>query len=159
MNKLVFIWHGTDLLADKLAEGFVRMSVELETHNRPTSVSLWRSDGSGLRIQSKMHDLAERREVGVLKFSTAIDTNQKVSNNYELPTSFASKLKVTTLLITESGIKAESGILLEANDGKEIVIVAGAYPYTLAIQGGPNIAHIFEPEYPLKDYTKLPSSS
>jgi hypothetical protein len=31
-------------------------------------VTLWRSDGTGLRLYSQMHDVAERREVGVLNF-------------------------------------------------------------------------------------------
>lgn len=154
MKMMVFDWHGQEALVDRLTKGFFRMSVETAAHHRPISVTLWRKDGTGISVQSQMHDVAEWREVGVLRFSEVTSEFAK-EDPYKLPLSFDGNLKVTKLLITESGVVAESGVLLEASDGQSLVIVAGAYPYSLAIEGGPKMAHGFEPEYPLEDYTRV----
>jgi len=101
-----------------------------------------------------MHDVAERREVGVLSFAC----------NFEPPiegkavcvaSAFERHISVSKLVSEESGTSADSGVVLEAaND--QIVIVAGVFPYTLAVSGlfiGP---HVFQPEYPLDQYLRVP---
>lgn len=50
----------------------------------------------------------------------------------------------------------ESGLILKASSDDELVIVAGAYPYSLAVLGVPPIPHIFEPEYEISPYTRVP---
>ena len=63
---------------------------------------------------------------------------------------------MTKLIIHESGTSAESGLILKASNGDELVIVAGAYPYSLAVLGVPPIPYIFEPEYEIGHYTRVP---
>ena len=133
----------------------LRVSVRAATHGRPISVTLWRSDGTGMQIQSAMHDIAERLEVGVLAFSL-VDSLLPDELVVELPPAFGGPIKVTKLTIVESGVRAESGILLEASDGSQVVVVAGANPYTLAVRGVVDQPHVFEPEYPLINYMAVP---
>jgi hypothetical protein len=69
MNILPFEWSESTLLATELARPLKQVSLESEPHGWPMFVTLWRPDGTGLRVRSEMHDVAERREVGVLCFS------------------------------------------------------------------------------------------
>ena len=61
---------------------------------------------------------------------------------------------VAKLLILESGIEVESGFELSAKTGEEIVVVAGVYPYSLALKGVSPLPHFFEPDYPLEQYLR-----
>jgi hypothetical protein len=116
-------------------------------------VTLWRSDGTGLRTFSQMHDVAERREVGVLNFErvSAPRPDERVVD----VASFQNEIVVSKLIIHESGTTAESGVMLKARNGDEIVMVAGAYPYSLAVLGVVSMPHIFEPEYSMDLYTRV----
>jgi hypothetical protein len=69
MNYLSFHWSEPTALSAELIKPIAQISLQLDTHGRPMNATLWRTDGTGLRIQAEMHDVAERREVGVLKFS------------------------------------------------------------------------------------------
>jgi hypothetical protein len=104
-----------------------------------------------------MHDVAEQREIGVMNFEvvfaprpdeTIVDTSSP----------FQAEIVVSKLIIEESGTRAESGVILRAQSGDEIVIVAGAYPYSLAVLGLLSIPHVFEPEYSISDYARVPIS-
>src|ERR1700719_3537506 len=70
--------------------------------------------------------------------------------NIDIPASFNGRNRVTKLVIAESGTTAESGFILTASDGTEIVIVSGVYPYSLAMKGVGSVPHGFEPEYDLE---------
>lgn len=120
-------------------------------------MSLWRLDGTGIRIQSNMNDISERAEVGVLAFAL-VKASEPDEIKKKLPSSFKSPSRVSKLVITEQYCEAESGVVLTAADGKEIIIVAGAYPHTLAIDGIVSQPHIFEPEYPLAEYRRISMS-
>jgi hypothetical protein len=154
VSDLTFVWEGPGPLAAQLTVGVLRASSTTAAHLRPDSVTLWRSDGRGVRIRSRMHDLAERVEVGVLEFSM-VGAAEEGEMSTILPTSFIGHLRVTKLVISESGTTAESGIVLKAGDGQEIIITAGAYPYTLAVKGIFSSPHAFEPEYPIEAYKRV----
>jgi hypothetical protein len=47
---------------------------------------------------------------------------------------------------------------LTGNNKDEIVIVAGDYPYSLAVRGVPSLPEIFKPEYPIDRYSRIPIS-
>ena len=68
MNRLSFGWQEQESLFEELKRPITRISIEFAFHGKPVYVTLWRPDGTGLLIHSDMHDLAERREVGVLQF-------------------------------------------------------------------------------------------
>ncbi len=155
MNILRFEWSESTSLATELARPLKQVSIESEPHGWPMFVTLWRPDGTGLRVRSEMHDVAERREIGVLCFSHVL---APVSNAtlIELPPTFDRELAVFKLLIEESGTRAESGVILMGDDGDKVIIVAGVKPYCLSISGLPSAPSKFESEYPLDRYARVP---
>jgi hypothetical protein len=156
MSSLLFAWAGPTPLAAELRKPIKQISVEFVIPNSgPRFVTLWRPDETGLRLFTEMHDVAERREVGVLHFEQvfALGPSEVIT---DLPSVFQGENVVFKLVIHESGTSAESGVVIKASNGDEIVTVAGVYPYSLAVRGALSIAHIFEPEYELDDYMRVP---
>jgi hypothetical protein len=155
MNYLRFNWSEPTALSAELIKPIAQISLQLDTQGRPMSATLWRSDGTGLRIQSEMHDVAERREVGVLKFSNASFPSED-AKIVDVRSRFGPELVVSKLIIHESGTSAESGIVMKSMAGHEILIVPSAMPYSLAVGGVLRGPHIFEPEYPIDRYENVP---
>lgn len=155
MNYFRFHWSEPTALSAELMKPIAHISLQLDTHGRPMNATLWRTDGTGLRIQSKMHDVAERKEVGVLEFSYAPfpSEHEKI---VDVRSMFGPELVVAKLIIHESGTTAESGIVIKSTAGREILIVVAAMPYSLAVSGVLRGAHIFEPEYPIDRYKNVP---
>lgn len=108
-----------------------------------------------MRLRTDMHDVADRTEVGVLNFEQ-VSSHRPDERIADVASAFQSEIAVSKLIIHESGTSAESGLILKARNGDEIVIVAGAYPYSLAVLGLPPMPHIFEPEYEIGHYTRVP---
>lgn len=156
MRRFSFTWSGSAPhdLAQRLSRPIDRASVNIDEHGKPYAVTLWHSDGTGLRIRSRMCDIAERCEVGVLDFSI-VTSAVKDEKTVSFPAAFYSGTKASKLVVSESGVNAESGLILESSDGQEIVIVAGVFPYSLAISCLSSTPHGFEPEYPLETYTRV----
>jgi hypothetical protein len=102
-----------------------------------------------------MHDLAERIEVGVLTFEQVSVPRPDETIADAAPT-FHGEVVVSKLIIHESGTSAESGVILKARNGDEIVIVAGAFPYHLALLGVSSLPNMFHPEYPIDRYMRIP---
>lgn len=155
MNDLLFVWADATPLAAELSKPIERLSLDLRIPNvGPNSATLWRSDGTGLRLFTEMHDVAVRTEVGVLNFERV--SAPRPGETFVDVESFQDRIIASKLLIHESGTSAESGVVLKASSGDEIVIVAGAYPYSLAVLGVALIPRLFEPEYPIDLYTHVP---
>jgi hypothetical protein len=165
MNHLAFAWHDISPLATHLTAAVVRASVTTVA-DRPHLLTLWRADGTGLRLYSRRHDISERVEIGVLEFELVSEekadtrpsperANRSSFINIDLPTSFDGRDRATKLVISESGTTAESGFILTASNGTEIVIVSGVYPYSLAVKGIGSMPHGFEPEYDLECYERV----
>jgi hypothetical protein len=153
MNNLPFVWVEGTPLAAELRRPIGQVSLEFD-HRGPMFITLWRSDGTGLRVRSQMHDVAERREVGALNFDR-VRAPRPEETIADLPSAFHGEIVVSKLVIHESGTTAESGVILTGNND-EIVIVAGAYPYSLAVRGVPSLPGIFNPEYPIDCYSRVP---
>lgn len=155
MKNLTYRWEGPDPLAVEVTKPIRQVSIEFEAHGKPMYVTLWRPDGSGLRIHSEVHEIAERMEIGVLRFS---HFKSPSGSEVMLPIApeFNQQVEALKLVVHESGVKAESGILLRARNGIEIAIVAAAFPFMLAVDGVVERPHIFEPEYPMEEYERLP---
>jgi hypothetical protein len=154
MDRISFGWKEPELLASELAQPITRLSIEFAFHGRPVYVTLWRPDTTGLLIHSDMQDVAERREVGVLQFSRVneIETQEIV---IEVPSAFRENMTIFKLAVEESGVQCESGVILQANSGDEIIIVAGVKPYSIAVRGITWPAYTFEPEYPMEQYSRI----
>ena len=150
MRTLSFAWQENASLAAELAAGIDGLYVRTAQHGAPVSVTLWKGEHSGLEVRSKMHDIGRRLEVGVLEFTKA-QTIRINDARIDIGKSFSEHLKVRKLLIAELDVTAECGIVLENSRGEQIVIVAGANPYTLSICA-PSLGSEFQPEYPLDRY-------
>lgn len=155
MSTLEYSWCESASLLTQLVVPVERASIRTAAHGRPITLTLWRHDGTGLRIRARMHDIADRIEIGVLDFSLA-DSADADETFVDLPSSFSGPIQVSRLIIIEAGMTAESGVVLETSDGNRIVVTAGANPYTLAVKGVVDTPHVFEPEYPLNRYSPRP---
>lgn len=136
-----------------LAQGIASISIRMAAHRRPIAVTLWQSENVGTRIESIMHDVGERIEVGVL-VATRVSAPFSDEAFVEAPDGFKEGMRLTKLYIDVEMNRLESGIVLTGRDGCELVIVAGAFPYSLAILGIGEAPHRFEPEYPLNSYKR-----
>ena len=155
MNNLSFIWAESASLATELIKPLKHLSLDIDSHGKPGFVTLWRHDKTGLRIHSEMHDVADRREVGVLNFSF-VSAPLESETIVDMRSMFDHELTVFKLIIHESGTSAESGVILKSARGDEIVIVAADFPYFLAVCGVLTVPHNFVPEYPLDLYQRVP---
>jgi hypothetical protein len=154
MKHIPFRWRGPGPLYDELYRPFERISAFFyhSAWRGATSVTLWRKDGSGLKVFNEMYDVLPRLEVGVLKFEIVSDITSG-EQIVDLKGKFQGKLKVSKLSITESDVTVESGVVFTCKD--EIAIVAGAFPLTLALQGLEFDYPGFDPEYPWDCYQRL----
>ena len=148
-----FLFAGLDhvTLSAELARPLQRVSITTLFGKFPCSITLWRADGTGLKVYSEMRDIAERLEVGVLHFAP-VPASGSDEISFNVPPSFQDGVKPFVLLIHESGTTAESGIILRASSGDEIIIVAAGMPCNLTFRGIPELNHRFDPEYPFEEY-------
>jgi hypothetical protein len=153
----------TDLpsLRDEICKPFIEVSVSLDRVRTPTLVVLWRQDNTGLAIWSEMHDVAEKIEVGVLKFEKVTRTSDKnVDGFWQTEESFSTALfaeqnSLTKLVISESGYICESGFVVRSTTGEEITVVADAFPCHVAVLGIDELKSASKPEYELASYERL----
>jgi hypothetical protein len=155
MENLAYGWEGSHPLAVEVTKPITHVSVYFDEHSRPMDITLWRADGSGLTIFSEMHDIADRVEIGILRFE---QTKSLQGNRVVLPIAleFRQRIDAFKLTVHESGVLAESGIVLRAQCNREITIVAAAMPCFIAIKGVVEQPNIFEPEYPIENYERVP---
>ena len=157
MNYLPFVFSQTTSLAAELKRPVRKVSIDI-VHPAwgPRFLALWHRDGTGLKIFSQMHDIAERSEIGVLNFEKA-DAPADDETMVDVSSAFDCNVEAFKLILDEEGTRAECGLALQANNGDQITIVPGAFPYSLAILGVfASTPHIFEPEYQLDRYTRVP---
>ena len=155
MNNLSFAWADPTSLVAELTKPVEKISLECAPHGTPMYVTLWRADGTGMRMHSEMHDLAERIEVGVLTFNV-VSAPSEHETFVDVASTFGQGVTVAKLIIHESGENIESGVVLGATSGDEIVIVAGAFPFHLAVNGLLSMPYRFDPEYPIGRYMRVP---
>jgi len=157
MKNLPFVWNGETPLAQELVEPFCCASLWVTNkYCGLSSLTLWRRNGVGIRIQSQMHDVAERLEVGVLTFKL-VGAGFLGERTVILPKEFDAPITVMKLLKEEAGSTLESGVILKAANGSQIIVVAAASPCNIAIQGViDDLPCIFEPEYSLESYKIVP---
>ena len=156
MKNLTYGWEGPGPLAAEVIKPIRQVSIEsFGRLGMPHLIILWRPDGTGLRVYAEMRQIAERMEIGVLRFEHYKSLS---GSEVMLPVApeFSQQVDAFKLVVHESGVTAESGILLRARNGSEIAVVAGAFALTIAVKGVVEQPHIFEPEYPMEDYERVP---
>jgi hypothetical protein len=154
MRILSFEWRRLGAPAVEFSRGFQKLSYELASHKKPIWVTLWRDDGTGLHVKPMMFDSGDRTEYGVLEFEPA-PRGLAQGVTVALPQAFAGVTRASKLVLKSDGFIVESGVSIKGDGGAEIVLIAGAYPYTLALSFG-SVLVSFEPEYPVDQYTREP---
>jgi hypothetical protein len=114
-------------------------------------VTLWLTSGEGFRLASSMHNLADGIEIGILKIELVVHPLPDEAS-VDLPWSFRNGGSISRLLIEQSGIRAQSGLLLRSGDGDEIIIVPAAIPHRLYVEGVNTPPQQVMPEYSLIRY-------
>jgi hypothetical protein len=156
MENFKYKWELPGPLAVEVTKPIRMVSIEsFSPLYMPHLLTLWRPDGSGLRVHAEMRQIAERMEIGVLCFEH-LESPSGSEVMLPIAPEFDQQVDAFKLVVHESGVTSESGILLRVRNGSEIAIVAGAFPLTIAVKGVVEQPHIFEPEYPIEDYERLP---
>lgn len=157
-EDISFTKNGIKDLTGELSRPFSRISLIypnksflLEKNRWLSSVTLWESAKSGLRISSKMYNVEKRVEVGSLNFDRVIEADQR-DEFFKLPDSFSSGTFLQKIILHESGKRVESGIIISASDDAQILVVPNAMPNMLAIRCTGLDLPFFEPEYSMEEY-------
>jgi hypothetical protein len=127
-----------------------RMSSDFSYYGCST-VTLWLTSGEGFRLASRMQNLVDDIEVGILKVELVVQ-HPPDETSADLPWSFRNGGSISKLLIELSGIRAESGLLLRSGEGDEIVILPATIPHRLYLGGVDTPPLQVMPEYSLKRY-------
>lgn len=141
--------EGLHLLRDCVTNGVAAFHAVPDASGTP-ELKVLLGDGTWLRIVSKMHDLDDWEEVGVL----AIEPCAAPAARTELGQHWAQPLKIDILTVEGEDCFAESGIILSSATG-EFVAVAADMPFSLALKA-PGYEGRFEPECDLSSYTRIP---
>jgi hypothetical protein len=155
MKTIPFIWREEGSLTETLSQPFDRLNVHLDMIRRPLCVWLCHRQAVATQIGSKMYDVAPRIEVGVLEFSKSGDRHDN-ELSLDVPEAFGVVVAIEKLIIDVEDVSAESGVAFKNARGDEIVIVAGAQPYGLAVRV-PWDAPVprVDPEYCLSEYRRI----
>jgi hypothetical protein len=158
-NVLEFVWESPGVLSEELTRPITVASAMIKNELPIDFLDLGRNDGTALRIQVEMHDVAERMELGVLVFSVVTQSSGTPNETFvPLPASMNGPITVRKLVREECETVAEAGIVLEAADGHRITVIAGAFPYSLAVDGifdNPH-EHMFDPGGSRDRYREVP---
>jgi hypothetical protein len=149
------VWTGPVPLEVALARPIREIALHFGGHREPHAVTLIHDDGTGIRIASTMHDVAEQREIGSL-LMTSVPSVLETTPRANLKEPFSSPHIVEILTIEEEGSTADSGVALRDSNGTELIIVSAAFPYCIHIHGLLNPIPNSAAEYPLKAYTRRP---
>jgi hypothetical protein len=155
MLDLTYKWEVPGPLALEVSKPIKHVSIEFTPHGMPIYITLWRPDGSGLQIHSELREVEERVEIGFLCFRH-LHSPLGIEVMLPIDPEFDHQVDAFKLVVHDSGARAESGILLVARNGSEITIAAAAYPFMIAIQGVIERPHIFEPEYFMEHFERVP---
>jgi len=152
MGDITFGWDGPGRLVDVLKGPFTKISTPADYGKPIFALKLWSQDGRVLVIYSEMHDLYDREEVGVLKFSEALSAP---SGEREL--SFDGGMVVVASISKCTAAEAgygviDCGVVLHVTGRDDIVITAGNFPCSIAVKGIPGLTEEFDPEYPVDRY-------
>lgn len=137
--------------------GANRFGFKTAQHKRATEFVIRCQDGVGLKFSTSMVDLADRLEVGVIRVDKILPDNL-VDKEIASPADLAGSLKCEKLVIeTDFGL-IESGVLFTGQNEHQVVIVAGAFPYTVEVAITSTVFGMseFDPEYPIDEYERQP---
>lgn len=148
MKKLIkFELEGCDsmdTLSLMLYGGLKGYATESAQHGRPVSLWLFLSDGRVVKIQSLVTTVGPWDEVGTLRVKCLKPGDVSVTAVTLAPT-WADISSVKRLVLEEKDFSAESGLSIRNRIGEEMLVLPGAFPYTVEISA-PFYMGDFQPE-------------
>lgn len=162
MKRVSFKVRSKRPLAEEFSVGFSSVGVKFRAlgsgrKGPVVSVSLRRRDGSGVMVGSLMFDVGPRYEIGYLEISSIGRTSFASEDLLivDLPEEFHDRVVPSILVYCTAELEVASGIVLEGKRGGELILVAAAAPFELAVKGLLNEQY-FTPEYDLREYRRVP---
>lgn len=154
MGNLAFEWNGNGPLGDQLRRPVARVSVRRIPNVGIVALTLWHDANSGTQIGSRMHDLGDRQEAGVLVFAT-VDAPDAGDEILLPPTVLSGPHGASKLVGSYDGQTTESGVVFAGDGPQEFVVASGVFPHTLAISGLAGEDR-FDPELDIGEYERVP---
>lgn len=131
-------------LSHMLYEGIKGFAIESAQHGRPTSLWLFCSDQRVVKIQSLVTTVGPWDEVGTLRIKCLVPSDV-TPNVVSLAPAWSDIRSVRRLILDENDFSAESGLSLVNRIGEELLVLPGAFPYTVEILA-PFFVSDFQPE-------------
>jgi hypothetical protein len=119
-----------------------------------TTFWCWLCDGSVLQIHSVMNDIDGWDEIGTLVLRLVTE-DLNLPAMMSLSSEWESIDSVEKLVLDEVKFLAESGILIRARNGEELMIVCGANVYSIQIAASFFFGE-FQAEYEITTYKRTP---
>lgn len=138
-------------LANGVRRGQLKRISSDFSHYGCLTATLWLTSGEGFRIAPSMHHLTDGIEVGSLKVELVLHPLPD-EPSVDVPWTFRNGGSTSKLLIEQSGIRTESGVLLHSTKGDEVVILPAAFPLRLYVEAANMPAQQVMPEYSLSRY-------
>ena len=148
-NVLSFNVASPQAIAAGLCSGLIAYATDVPKIGPPSTLWLRLYDGRTLKVGVNMNNLSGWEEIGTLTFEVVSSDN--APEMLRLPTSWSEVRKVQQLVYSSDDCEAECGFSLRTSSGDQLVVVAGADVYTLAIQA-PFYPLTFTPENDLTAY-------
>lgn len=131
-------------LSRVLHEGIKGYATETAQHGRPTSLWLFLSDGCVVKIQSLVTTVGPWDEVGTLRLKCLMP-GDAFPNAISLASTWSDISSIKRLILEEKDFSAESGLVIKNRIGEELLVLSGAFPYTVEISA-PFFFGDFQPE-------------
>jgi hypothetical protein len=139
-------------LAKELAVPIASISIGLDASGRASSLTLWRIDRSGIRINSVMKDVAEQFELPVLRLQRRENDFDKGGVILQLGDKPTTVSAVYKLVMEDEAYSEEAGLLLIGNPALRVTILPDSFPYSLSISGVPGFHLKSDPEWPFEAF-------
>ena len=147
----------TELLKITLLRPIISISIIRGVASKISRIVIWNDKCVGVSVRSKMHDVSERFEIGSLCFDYLSRESFDGSGceNYKL-NNFSHPKNIDIMKYKTGEVCSESGLSIKNLNGDEILIVSGAYPYTIDFYCLELNFVVFEPEFGIEYYERSP---
>ncbi len=150
MQLLEFDTEGICSISSLLRQGIVGYANDTPTPRGISTVWLFLTDNSVLKIYTRMHDTVGWNEVGTLVFRL-VGKDENVPKIVPLPQAWRDIAGIEKMLVVDDDFTAESGLQVSNDLGEVFTIVCSANVYQIEVLA-PFFHRGFLPEYEMSHY-------
>lgn len=154
MLILEFDTEGIYSIQGLLRQGIVGYVTDTPTPRGISTIWLFLTNGSILKIYSQMHDTVGWYEVGTFTFRL-VEKDENVPEMLPLQQAWRDITVIKKMLVIDDDFTAESGLQISNNSGETFTIVCSANVYQIEI-AAPFFHGNFLPEYEIYHYKHVP---